>query len=90
MAWLFEKQVRWSKRWFIKHTLIFIIGGAIGLAVLYYNILQARQVLAGGYFSSSFLNTMTELTWFLMGGLLLLSAKGVVALFKKKKKRGKR
>lgn len=63
--------------WFFKNSLIAGLVGTIVLLILYYNILDARRALEGGYFSSPALTAATEFTWFLMAAFIYLAAAGI-------------
>jgi hypothetical protein len=59
------------KSWILKHSL-WGAGIASGVMMfLYYNVLNIRTQLEGGYFSVPSLTTTSEILWFLMGIFLL-------------------
>jgi len=78
------------RRWIIKHTLLAGAFGAGVFIILYYNILNIRTKLPGGYFSSPGLTTTSEITWFIMGIFLYLLIAGIRGYFKHRQGRVKR
>ena len=76
-------------RFIFKHLFWFSIFGVLTLIFIYYNILQVRSDLVGGYFSSPFLTTLSEFTWFIMGGAIYLAIAMIKKLLKKNKSKRK-
>jgi len=74
---ILKKKTRKTFNYIIGHA---IIGGLIGLVLFtttYYLILTKRTLLNGGYFSSPFLTTLSELNWYFIGTSFLLIGIGV-------------
>jgi len=73
-----------------KHAIFTGIAGTTLFLIMYYYILKARNELVGGYYSSPFLTTLSELNWFLIGMFLYLLGLGITKLVQHKRKRKKK
>lgn len=75
----------------LKHALFFTLAGLTALFLIYYNVLNIRAALPGGYHSSPELTTTSEFLWFFIAGLMYILVSIIKKLlFKKNKKRKKR
>ena len=84
---MLKKETKQFLKWIGKHVLFFSVTGVVVLLIAYYFILSKRVEL--GYFDYPFLTTLSELTWFLLGGVIYLSFNGLKKLFSRKKRNKK-